>query len=475
MNLAKVQPVVDAVLYEGYILFPYRANSAKNQQRWTFGGVYPGAWFDATGGSDPWQMQTQCLVEGDANTQLEVIVRFLQPMARQVGELYAPLDDWPSQGEPEYRPVAALTIGATQYHSWEEAVERDVAVADCRLGELLATPVDMGFGFDGERQTEPLADGEGRIEGVLVRTQATLAGRVRLGAETIEDSVHRITVVIENHSAMDTEVIGNREQASLYSFASTHTVLAAQGGAFVSLMDPPETLAEAAGACDNQGAYPVLVGEPGSSDLLLSSPIILYDHPEVAPQSPGDLFDATEIDELLNLEILALTDEEKADMAATDPQAAALLARAQGLSKDDFMRMHGVLRKDGIRDSGLGTRDVDSGLGDRESGLGGADNPLEPEARGPQLAYYSNGASALKVGDRVRLCPRPGGDVMDLVLKDKIAVIEAIERDFEDQVHVAVVVEDDPGRHLGMQRMPGHRFFFSPGEIEPIEAEELRA
>lgn len=74
----------------------------------------------------------------------------------------------------------------------------------------------------------------------------------------------------------------------------------------------------------------------------------------------------------------------------------------------------------------------------------------------------------LRPGDSVRLWPQKSADIMDMALKGKIAVIEAIERDFDDQVHVAVVLADDPGRDLGMLRQPGHRFFFSPEELEPI-------
>jgi len=75
---------------------------------------------------------------------------------------------------------------------------------------------------------------------------------------------------------------------------------------------------------------------------------------------------------------------------------------------------------------------------------------------------------SVKPGDRVRLWPQKSADIMDMALKGKIAIIEAIERDVDDQLHLAVVLEDDPGRDLGMLRQPGHRFFFSPEEIEPL-------
>jgi hypothetical protein len=230
----------------------------------------------------------------------------------------------------------------------------------------------------------------------------------------------------------------DRSQAQLYALASTHTILGTDG-AFVSLLDPPAALAEAAAACANQGTWPVLVGAPGACDTLLSSPIILYDYPQVAPESPGDLYDATEIDEILSLRILAMADSEKREMAAVDARARALLERTEALTPDQWQAMHGTLR-----------------------------NPAALD--GPRLACVRDGDLELKVGARVRLHPKGGADIMDLVLAGKTAVIEAIERDFEDRLHVAVAVDDDPGREFGLARMPGHRFFFAPEEIEVLEA-----
>lgn len=453
MNLEQVQPVVDAVLYEGYILYPYRPTSAKNRQRWTFGGIYPRVYSQATDGAEPHRMRTQCLIEGDNDTRLEVRVRFLHPLAREVGALEPPLRSWPQDREPDFERVPSLHVGERQFHSWQEAMERDAAVAECSLGDLLQHDISVPFAFGGRRELEPIRDDAGLIRGVLLHTQKEVQGQIGLRVEALTDSAYRLTVQIENQTAMDPSTIADREQASLYSFASTHTILAVQGGAFVSLMDPPPVLADAAAACDNQGTYPVLVGQPGAHDMLLSSPIILYDYPEVAPESPGDLYDATEIDEILSLRILAMTDAEKREMTATDPRAAALLARTEALDGDDFMRMHGVLRD--------------------PRAVATENDPLqalaELENTGPRLAYYRNGDTELKVGDRVRLRPKAGGDIMDLVLDGKTAVIEGIERDFEDRVHVAVTIDDDPGRDFGLARMPGHRFFFSSGEIESLE------
>ncbi len=88
-----------------------------------------------------------------------------------------------------------------------------------------------------------------------------------------------------------------------------------------------------------------------------------------------------------------------------------------------------------------------------------------------ELANVSVGGIEVKAGDRVRLRPRKGGDIFDLALAGQVAIIESIEQDYESKVHLAVVLEDDPGRDLGMLRQPGHRFFFSLEEIEPLTTE----
>jgi hypothetical protein len=130
----------------------------------------------------------------------------------------------------------------------------------------------------------------------------------------------------------------------LCSLVSTHTILGVREGEFVSFLDPPECWREAAAACRNIGTWPVLAGEEGQKDTMLSSPIILYDYPQVAPESPGDFFDGTEIDEMLTLRIMTLTDDEKCAMAAVDERAGALLARTEALALEQLLGLHGTVR-----------------------------------------------------------------------------------------------------------------------------------
>ncbi len=450
MNLERVEAIVSAVLYEGYILYPYRPSAVKNRQRWTFGGLYPHNYSGVREGSEPCRMQTQCLVEGRVDATLKVHVRFLQVMAREVGRLPRPLKSL--HGDPDFEKVESLEVGGKHFYSWQEAIEREVTATPVRLDDLAAKSRICDFGYPGAREVEALHAHNGLVAGVLIRTQMALEGTLTLAAERIASDVYRLTVGIVNRTPFASAQDMHRNHVQLYALTSTHTILGVERGAFISSIDPPEHLRAASSACDNVGAYPVLVGEEGSRDTMLSSPIILYDYPEIAPESPGDLFDGTEIDEILSLRILAMTDDEKREMAATDARAQQLLGRTESLTAEQLNKLHGSLRQ------------LRPAANDKPS------NPFDAWDAKPQLAFLRVSGVELRVGDKVRLHPKGGADIMDIVLAGKVAVIEAIERDFEGKVHVAVAVDDDPGRDLGLERMPGHRFFFSTQEIEPLVA-----
>jgi hypothetical protein len=343
MNRAAVDRIANAVLYEGYILYPYRP-SVKNRQRWTFGGLYPRAYSKAQHGTDAWTMQTQCLVAGGAHTTLEVTVRFLHLVARQVGTLPQPLPTLTPDREPAFRPVASLEVGGKLYQTWQEAEERQVALASTELGALAERPRRQEFAFAAQRQWEPLRDPAGTVAGVLVRDRQALAGAVDVAAAPVEQGPFRVSVRIANVTPLEDAGAQSREDAQLRALVSTHTLLGVSGGAFVSLLDPPEHWREHAAACRNVGTWPVLVGDDGQKGTMLSSPIILYDYPQVAPESPGDLFDGAEIDEILTLRILTLTETEKQAMTAVDDRARALLERTEALARDQLLRLHGTFR-----------------------------------------------------------------------------------------------------------------------------------
>jgi hypothetical protein len=323
--------IAEAVLYEGYLLWPYRRSSRKNQQRWTFGGVYPREYSVARGEDDPWIMQTQCLARGDEKTTIEVNVRFLHVVERKVAR----------KTHVGLQPVDELRVGEELYLSWDEAVEREVAVGRFKFSDLLESPQEVHIDIAAGGTQESLAEPTGEVVGALVRSWRALRGAVEVGAELLQEGAFRVTVRITNTTPWGGE---DRESTLRQSFVSTHTTLEVEGGEFVSLMDPPEELAGAAEGCENLKTWPVLVGEEGDRSTMLSSPIILYDYPQIAPESPGDLFDGTEIDQMLILNVLNLTDEEKEEMRASDPRGREILERCESLSPEELMRLNGTFR-----------------------------------------------------------------------------------------------------------------------------------
>jgi hypothetical protein len=328
-----VRRIADAVLYEGYVLWPYRRSALKNQRRWTFGGVHPPAHSERHP-DDRRRMETQCLIEAPGGAAVDVAVRFLHVVRRDVGRATA--------DGAGLELVDELRVGARHHLAWDEAVEREITAPGLVLDRLAAAPVTVPVAVPAGREEEELRDPDGRRAGALVRTWDPLAGTVEISAERLGPRLHRLAVAIENTTPSDAD--GGREEALRRTFCSTHTVLHAPSGGFVSATDPPEALRAAAGACRNEGTWPVLVGAPGERHTLLSSPIILEDHPRIAPESPGDLFDGGEIDQLLILNILSLTDEEKAEMRETDPRTREILERTESLSEEQLMRLHGTIR-----------------------------------------------------------------------------------------------------------------------------------
>jgi hydrogenase maturation protease len=301
MSLELVERIANAVLYEGYILYPYRASSVKNRRRFNFGVLFPPAYSAVQSGTESSTMRTECLVRGGAGTRLDVRLRFLQ---------VTPVGD----------PDASL-------QSWQNALEREVNLRDYVLDKARLEPFHFPIG-----------------EGLDGRVDAGIEGTLTVSALPLQDGLFRISVSVVNKTAFEYPEESSRDGMLPYSFAAAHTILAVRDGEFVSLLDPPNGLKEAASACNNTGTWPVLAGEPGQPAFMLSSPIILYDYPQIAPESPGDLFDGTEIDEILTLRIMTLTDEEKAEVRNGDERARRILERTEMLPEEHFMKLHGALR-----------------------------------------------------------------------------------------------------------------------------------
>ncbi len=424
--------IARAVLYEGYALYPYRPSSLKNQQRFPFGGLYPEAWSAARRGAEPWRAGAQVLLRAGEATSVRGVVRFLQ--LRDTGGV-------------------------------QQAVEREVPLPRLCPLELLGAPWRCAFSFEASavaesgaptpftssvapqaRSREAAATFEAASSGLelvaaprLRAYGATLGvnggvglrGEVELSASVVDGQTVRLSATVRNLTPMSEVDEWHRARALLRCLCSLHVGLLVEDGEFLSAAEPPPALEDAARACRSEGLWPVLVGREGRGEELLCSPILLGDYPRVAPESRGDLFDGTEIDEILTLRILTLTDAEKREARAADPKVAALLDRVEALGVQDVRGLHGARRDRG-------------------------------------LPAVKLGATLVRPGDKVRLRPGKGGESLDVVLAGKVATVESIEVDFEDRPHLAVTVDEDPGADLGRLGQPGHRFFFHPHEVEPL-------
>jgi hypothetical protein len=245
------------------------------------------------------------------------------------------------------RSVPELRAGDEVYRPWEEAMEREVTAGTegeplC-LGRLAERPHTVTLDVPAGHEEEPVTAPSGEPVGAVVRAWGDLQGRLEVRAEAVDRNLFRLTATIANETPWE-GANAPRGDVVRRAFMSTHTILRVRGGEFVSLLEPPQIYEAAARSCANTGTWPVLVGEPGERHTMLSSPIILYDYPQVAPESPVSFFDTTEIDELLALSVMTLSDAEKAEMRETDPRAREILQKTESLTPEELMSLHGSIR-----------------------------------------------------------------------------------------------------------------------------------
>jgi hypothetical protein len=461
--LDHARQVADAILYEGYLLYPYRGSARKNQSRFQFGVLMPPA-YRAVDECEPSASQTECLLECPDDAEVTVLVRFLHLQRRTVEEAVP--------GSGGFRPVAALEVTGSQVTTWDEAAEREHQATAARSA-LLSGGVDVAFEVPGGESIELLTGSGGRTAGRLARRRAALAGVIRLSAQRLPGPYGglRLRVRIENHTSADGP-LRRREDGLRLALIAAHALIWVPGGRFLSLTEPPEWAAPHAAACVNTATWPVLAGPEECRELLLSSPVILYDHPRIAPESAGELFDSTEIDEILTLRTLALTDEEKREARATDPRAAALLDRLDDLPPEMLERMHGAIRYLGAP-GGPGAPDeavADAGgpPPDQDAAAVPWWDPGSDTSVSPETDHILIAGVRVARGSRVRM--RPGArraDAQDFFLAGREALVEAVLHDVDGNVHLAVIPEDNPAADL--QRSHGRFLYFAPDEVEPME------
>jgi hypothetical protein len=424
----RARAIADAVLYEGYLLYPYRATSAKNRSRWQFGVLGPpGAEQAGIGENDT--LSTQVLVQPLDSPMLSGVVRFLQLQHRGAQRAAA---------GGGFEPVDELIAGSQSWLSWDEAVECEVPFGPLDFANL---PCRLDISISGGTDVEAVEGGR------LVRSRRDLRGRLTISVEP-EGEFVRLTLDVRNTATP----AADKDEAVAASMIGTHLLVEATDGQFVSLLEPPDSAADAVATCRQHRCFPVLAGAPGERNVVLVSPIILYDHPEIAEQSEGALYDSTEIDEILTLRVMTMTDEEKAQARATDARAAAIIDRCDALGPTELQRLHGILRAPHAPEPARSGDDWWAAE---------AAAPVSPETDAVLVA----GARVAR-GSLVRLHPSRRADAQDMFLGGQRARVSGVHVDLDGETHVAVTLLDDPAAEL--HDWYGRYLYFAPDELEPL-------
>lgn len=442
-RLAPAKAMADAVLYEGYVLYPYRASADKNRFRWQWGLAGPPAAHRDGVGEDP-VLHTDLLVAatdgggGGGGGVIDLRVRFLQVQVRTIEAF----DD-----TGETTPVEQAVVDGETWVSFDEAVEVSVDAEEVDVADVVdsSTSRRLDIAVDAAEEIEALGPAHR-----IVRHRRALTGTVEIETMPTEAAdVHRVRVRVENTTTWSGP--GNRDDASRSSFIGVHVLGVVRRGQFVSVLDAPEHMADAVGSCSQYRLWPVLVGSESVADLVLAAPLILYDQPEIAPESTGDFYDGLEIDELMSLRVMTLTDEEKVEARATDPRAAAIIDRVDAMGPDDLGVLHGAIRS--LRTT------------DHEPDAPWWDPDVDASYSPDTDAALVNGV-ALARGAAVVLHPGRRADAHDIFYEGRRATVGAVLYDVDGAVHFAVTVDDDPAAELYDET--GRYLYFSPDEVEPV-------
>ena len=468
MNLEAARRIADTVLYEGYILYPYRASHGKNAAgvRWQFGVLVPKRHADAnplpagsmqpagtvSGAVETWCQQTECILEPADGASIDIRLRFLHLQARLVEQ---------AVGDGTFVPVESLAAADDLHVTWDEGVESEFDVTftltDLYAGEQVV-PVEL----EGSEEIETIPGGR------VIRRRQALTLRLVLSAEELPGpyGIARLRIRAENLTDWSDSALG-RGDVVLRSPVATHLIMGTTPGSrFVSPLDPPEWAKVAVQSCTNLSTWPVLVGDDGGDDMMLSSPMVLPDHPQIAPESPMDLFDGTENDELLSLRIMTLTDEEKAQARATDPRAAAIIDHADNLPPEIYERLHGAIRS--LRE--ISGEEIPEIWTDDSGEVKQPPSFLDPKvdaSYSPETDTVDIAGTLVGKGSRVVLRPAKGrSDAQDMFLAGRIASVQAILFDADEDPHLAVTLDDDPGADIQISH--GRYRYFKIDEVEPL-------
>ena len=323
----RAEKITDALVYEGLTLSPTRPTNVQLSQLWKLGGLYPQAYRGVREGSDACYIQTECLVLGNPHTQLNLRLHFLHLVQHNLGEF----TDDPSV---EYRPVESLRVGDKVHYATHQVLKR---VCDHTNLPLTLPVQSFAFSFPAFSTTETLQEPSGKTVGVVIRRHEALAGIIKIVTKCLEDDLYLVTVQVRNRTPLSAEP-RTRADAVMNAFLATQTMLHLTGGEFISANDPPAEYRPMTMLCENIRTHPVLTGNPGDHDLMLSLPILLPDYPSMTPAT--SLPQETQVDQTLGLRPTPATRPQKFEVRYSDERASFNAEGTDSLSPQIFRRLH---------------------------------------------------------------------------------------------------------------------------------------
>jgi predicted nucleotidyltransferase len=342
-ELSTLEKITRTVLYEGYAIFPYRRSSAKNVKPIPFGTVYPQV-YQKHHSELHAATQTQCILQASEQASVKITVRFLHLRRKRLLRI-----DPENFGQNQFQSRDIIEIDDQTYESGWEALEREIDIGTHKLSDLINEPYKEAIHFEEEQTSDIIYDKDGKVAGNMLFQQDEINGELWITAKPagiVEDG-YMITVNVGNTTTVDNAAGCSRDEVYGQSFLSANTILATDQGKFISQTDPPQDWREVNEACENINTWPVLIDK--NNKTMLSSPIVLYDYPEIAPESRGINFDSTEIEEMLMLQVAALTDEEKQEVEQSDSKMKAMLERVKNTTPGELLKLHGGFKDIGYR------------------------------------------------------------------------------------------------------------------------------
>ena len=461
-RFASARLVAETVLYEGYVLYPYRASAQKNQLRWQFGVLAPPAYARSTG-SERSSMRSEVIVDPGDHPQLTVRIRCLQVQHREVARS--------ANGGRSFSSADSIVVDGTTVMTWDEALEHEVDLDVLDLVPVAGARRMHPFVLPAGVESELMRNHRGEVVGSVTRNRVEVSGLVQISAERLDESrLMKVTITVKNTTPWNETEAVDRDTVMRRSLIAVHTLLAVDDASFVSLLEPAEHATQAIAACSNDGTFPVMIGDNETNDVMLSSPIILYDFPLVAPESAGDFCDSTEIDEILALRVMTLTDEEKAEARGTDARAAAIIDRCDDMPDEIWTRLHGAVRSlrpigtpvDTTIDNGFDTMFDEVPTESTPWWDPGQDSTFDPFTDTMRIGGVEVGN-----GTHVRLKPSRRADAHDLFYAGRLATVKGVFNDVDGDTHVAVALDDDPASD--MLEWQGRFLYFHPDEIEVVK------